>query len=31
MKDSAMAAITGAGGEAARQAGGMLKGLFGRK
>lgn len=31
MKDSAMAALTGAGGDAAKQAGGLLRGLFGKK
>jgi hypothetical protein len=31
MKDSAMAALSGAGGDAAKQAGGLLKGLFGKK
>lgn len=31
VKDSAMAALTGAGGEVSKQAGGFLKGLFGKK
>ncbi len=31
MKDSAMAALTGAGGDVGKQAGGFLKGLFGKK